>query len=313
MSRLEDHSDGAAGLHCAHDAPRLFPPAVGGAILFAVTVWQAAYSTNFWRTLVTPQDSSNDWIRVLLAISILSSFWDGFPEAVKSLRQLRPDMNALVLVSIAAASGLGEWQEGATVAFLFSISHHLEAFSLHWTSESIRGVEPTLYAGERGGNERWIEKFARIYTPVALILSVMVVVVPSLLGVSGGWRHWLQKGMVVLLISCPCALVISAPVAFSAAITTAGRAGFKIRNGSELEAIAADPAVLPPAYALANRAMNVVKQNVAFAIAIKVVFLTLALRGEASLWLAVLADTGAIVAVTLNGLRLLQARVTIPA
>jgi cation transport ATPase len=278
-----------------------------------VTIWQAAQSNSFWRTLVTPQDSSNDWIRVLLAVSILASFWDGFAEAVKSLRRLRPDMNALVLISIAAASGLGEWQEGATVAFLFSISHHLEAFSLHWTSESIRGAEAIVYGGERGGNERWIERFARIYTPAALALAVLVVVVPSLLGVSGGWRHWLQQGMVVLLISCPCALVISAPVAFSAAISSAGRAGFKVRNGSELEAIAGDRAIQPAIYEHAQRAMNAVKQNVAFAIVVKLLFLTLAIRGEASLWLAVLADTGAIVAVTLNGLRLLQARVSIPA
>ncbi len=262
---------------------------------------------------MSPQASSNDWIRVLLAISILASFWDGFPGAVKSLRQLRPDMNALVLLSIAAASGLGEWQEGATVAFLFSISHHLEAFSLHWTSQSIRGCELAAYSGERGGNERWIEQFARIYTPTAIVLSALVVIVPSLMGVTGGWRHWLQQGMVVLLISCPCALVISAPVAFSAAIASAGRAGFRIRNGAELEAIAADPAILPAIYDHARKAMNAVKQNVAFAIAVKLLFLTLALRGEASLWLAVMADTGAIVAVTLNGLRLLQARVTIPA
>ena len=117
---------------------------MGGAILCAVTIWQAAQSNSFWRTLVTPQDSSNDWIRVLLAVSMLASFWDGFPEAVKSLRRFRPDMNALVLLSIAAASGLGEWQEGATVAFLFSISHHLEVFSLHWGSQSIRGAEATV-------------------------------------------------------------------------------------------------------------------------------------------------------------------------
>jgi cation transport ATPase len=278
-----------------------------------VTIWQAAQSASFWRTLVSPQESSSDWIRVLLAISILASFWDGFPEAVKSLRHLRPDMNALVLVSITAASGLGEWQEGATVAFLFSISHHLEAFSLHWSSESIRGCELSIYGGERGGNERWIEKFARVYTPAALFLAVMVVVVPSLIGVSGGWRHWLQQGMVVLLISCPCALVISAPVPYSAAIASAARAGFRIRNGSELEEIAADAGVLPAVHHHAQRAMQVVKQNVAFAIAVKLFFLTLALRGEASLWLAVLADTGAIVAVTLNGLRMLQMRVKLPA
>ena len=313
VSRLEDHSDGAAGLHCAHDAPRLLPPAIGGAILCAVTVWQAAESASFWRTLVTPQNSSNDWVRVLLAISILASFWDGFSEAVRSLRHLRPDMNALVLVSIVAASGLGEWQEGATVAFLFSISHHLEAFSLHWTSGAIRGAEPVYYGGERGGNEQWIERFARLYTPAALILSTLVAVVPSLMGASGGWRHWLQQGMVVLLISCPCALVISAPVAFSAAIASAARAGFTIRNGSELEAIAIDPAVLPAVRDHARRAINIVKQNVGFAVAVKLLFLTLALKGEASLWIAVLADTGAVLAVTMNGLRLLRAGVKIPA
>ena len=126
-------------------------------------------------------------------------------------------------------------------------------------------------------------------------------------------RHWFQQGMVVLLLSCPCALAISAPVAFAAAIGSAGRAGFKVGNSLELEAIAEDPGIQPALHAHATRAMNIVKQNVAIAIAVKLLFLTLALRGEASLWLAVLADTGAIVAVTLNGLRLLYARVAVPA
>jgi len=286
---------------------------IGGVILLAVTVWQAAQSDSFWRTLVSSQGSLNDWVRVLLAVSILASFWDGFQEAVKSIRQLRPDMNALVLICITAASGLGEWQEGATVAFLFSISHHLEALSLYWTSRSVNSGQPSVYGGERGGSERWIEKFAKLYTPAALLIAVLVVLLPSLMGVSGGWRYWLQQGMVVLLISCPCALVISAPVTFSAAITSATRAGYRLQSGSQLEAIASDSSINPLLYDHARRAMNVVKQNVGFAVLVKLVFLTLALRGEASLWIAVLADTGAIVAVTLNGLRMLQARVPVPA
>jgi Cd2+/Zn2+-exporting ATPase len=57
----------------------------------------------------------------------------------------------------------------------------------------------------------------------------------------------------------------------------------------------------------------VVRQNIAFAIGVKFLFLILALRGEASIWLAVMADTGAIVIVTLNGLRLLHTRVLVPA
>ncbi len=271
-----------------------------------VTIWQAAQSDSFWLTLIAAQGTRNDWVRVLLAISILASFWDGFPEAIRSIRQFRPDMNALVLICIAAASGLGEWQEGATVAFLFSISHHLEAFSLYWTSRSIRQGAQVQYSSERGVNERWIEKFARFYTPSALLLAALVVFVPTLMGVAGGWRYWIQQGMVVLLISCPCALVIATPVTFSAAITAAARAGIRIRSGQELEAIAANSSLNPSIYPHARQAMWVVKQNVAFAIAVKLLFLTLAIRGEASLWLAVLADTGAIVAVTLNGLRMLR-------
>ena len=278
-----------------------------------MTIWQAAQSSNFWHSLISAQGTLNDWVRVLLAISILASFWDGFPEAVRSIRNLRPDMNALVLICIAAASGLGEWQEGATVAFLFSISHHLEAFSLYWTSRSIRHGETIIYSSDRGSEERWIGKFARIYTPVALTLAALVVCLPPLMGVAGGWRYWIQQGMVVLLISCPCALVIAAPVTFSAAITSAARAGIRMQSSRELEAIAADSSLNPAGYEHARNAMNIVRQNVSFAVSVKLIFLVMAMCGAASVWIAVLADTGAIVAVTLNGLRMLRARVAIPA
>ncbi|HBY58193.1 MAG TPA: heavy metal translocating P-type ATPase, partial [Solibacterales bacterium] len=84
--------------------------------------------------------------------------------------------------------------------------------------------------------EQWIEKFARYYTPAMIGLGLSVALLPGL--VTGDWAHWFYQGMVVLLISCPCALVISTPVTVTAALTSAARRGVLIKGGAFLEAAA---------------------------------------------------------------------------
>ena len=410
------------------------------------------------------------------------------PRALRSIAALRADMNFLMTVSIAGALILGEWSEGASVAFLYSLSHLLEAWSVDRarqaasslirttpsdatliTGQTERRVKAAevhagsrirVAAGERipcdgeiiGGEsdldespvtgestpihktagcavlagslngagaleirttsapgdttlarmaraikdahynrapvEQWVERFARVYTPAVIAVAIAIACVPPL-AAGGVWSHWIYQGLVTLLIACPCALVVSTPVAIVAALTSAARKGVLIKGGVYLEiaarlkavathdprfaqpfgkiavevlpsagktervramtaqfgstavigdgvndaaAMAAgalgiavggkavdvaleasdivflsdSPAHLPFLIRHSKRALRVIQQNVALALATKALFLILALFGKATLWMAIAADSGAAMLVILSGLRLLR-------
>lgn len=86
----------------------------------------------------------------------------------------------------------------------------------------------------RAAAEQWVDRFARIYTPVVFALAIVVSVVPPLFG--GAWGEWIYRGLVLLVIGCPCALVISTPVSIVAALASAARHGVLIKGGVYVEA-----------------------------------------------------------------------------
>jgi Cd2+/Zn2+-exporting ATPase len=270
-----------------------------------------------------------------------------YPRALRSLRQLRLDIDVLMGLAILGAIGLGQWDEAATVAFLFGVSESLESLSLDRarrairklleiapqtaeriapdgsvevipanqvrkgdrilvrsgdtipidgvvikgrssvdqktiTGESVpvdRGPGDPVYAGTVNGEgtleveasgpvsgalisrivaqvreaqsgraavERRISRFAAYYTPAVVILSLLIMVVPPLLAWAGSggsamnwqvWHDWFYKGLVVLVIACPCALVIATPVAVVSGLAAAARGGVLIKGGEYLEEI----------------------------------------------------------------------------
>jgi cation transport ATPase len=261
----------------------------------------------------------------------------------------------------------------------------------------LRMVESS--ATRRAASEQAVERFARHYTPFVLLAAAFVAVAPPLLG-RGSWADWAYQGMLVLLVACPCALVISTPVTVTAAIAAAARNGAIVKGGALLEQaarlkaltlsaclesppvgwaeemklkeavqlppgldeqqradfaasqrarygntamMAADPgdelALRASSLGLAfagpgsdftaetagvvlfrgglesiafllrhsRRALRVIHQNIVAAVSLKILFLAAVLAGSATLWMAVAADMGATVLVTLNGLRLLRA------
>jgi cation transport ATPase len=293
-----------------------------------------------------PDHAHHPAAMVAYAASALTGLWPMLPRAFASLRFRRLDMHVLVCLSAIGAAAIGQWAEAATVAFLFALAHLMEAWSIERARHAVAnlvGHEPGW--GTDGGHEaapveRWIERFAAIYTPAVTFAALAVAVVPPL--VDGQWGVWFYRGLIFIVLACPCALVISTPVTVVAALTSAARRGVLFKGGGPLERVATAKsptlqAVQEAGVAVqcrtspsplhrvdvvltcdheediaflvnhSKRALRVIRQNVALALATKGAFLISAVLGAAPLWLAVVADTGATVAVTLNGLRLLRA------
>ncbi len=91
--------------------------------------------------------------------------------------------------------------------------------------------------------ERMVDRFAAVYTPIVIGLALLVMVVPPLL-TGGSWQEWFMRSLSMLLISCPCALVIGTPVAIVAAMGAASRFGALIKGGVVLETLAEVKAVV---------------------------------------------------------------------
>ncbi|MBK5290273.1 MAG: heavy metal translocating P-type ATPase [Acidobacteriia bacterium] len=317
---------------------RIVLASISGGSLLAAMLWQGLTTGDLLRTMLAHQHAGGHHpagpVLALCLLAIAAGSVFVAPKAMHSFRRFQPDMNALVVISIAGAMYLGEWIEGATLAFLFALAALLETYSItrarkavealmlvtpgeasvvHENHEhkvpvskvavgSIVRVRPgeripcdgevsagdsdvnqamitgestpiwktvgdPVFAGTMNGagtlelrtnkpssdstlarivrmvegvqhrrapSEQFVEKFSRYYTPAMLLLAAAVSVLPPLT-MGGDWGDWFYHGMVILLISCPCALVISTPVSIVAALAAAARQGVLIKGGAYLE------------------------------------------------------------------------------
>ncbi len=269
------------------------------------------------------------------------------PRALTSLRARSVDMNALMIIAVAGAVGLGEYSEAAAVVFLFAAGGWLESRAVARTRGSIRdlmelapqfarvrrdgmivevlpgdvvlgdtvivrpgerfpldgvvssgdsaadeaaitgesvpvdkGAGDLVFAGSlntigllevtvtapasdstlarivylveeaaaaKAPIQSLVDRFSRYYTPAVVGLAVAVCVVPVVatgaVGSAAAWSLWLSRALVVLVTACPCALVISTPVALVSAISRAARAGVLVKGGAFLELAAKTRAV----------------------------------------------------------------------
>jgi Zn2+/Cd2+-exporting ATPase len=99
---------------------------------------------------------------------------------------------------------------------------------IHMVEEAESGKAPTA---------RFVERFSRSYTPFVVLAAALVILVPPLL-FGGAWHDWLYKGLSILLIGCPCALVLSVPAAITSGISSGARRGLLIKGGAALEEFA---------------------------------------------------------------------------
>ncbi|OWK24923.1 hypothetical protein AJ87_16390 [Rhizobium yanglingense] len=84
--------------------------------------------------------------------------------------------------------------------------------------------------------ERFIDRFSRYYTPGVVAAAALVAIIPPLL-FDGAWDEWIYKGLAILLIGCPCALVISTPAAIAASLSAGARRGLLMKGGAVLETL----------------------------------------------------------------------------
>lgn len=307
------------------------------------TVWWksartlATAASGIMLTIATILDWSGITGGIVTWLYALTAITGGFHTAksgLYGLRSLSLDMNFLMTVAIIGAAAIGEWSEGAAVAFLFSFGNTLQAYTMDKTRQSIRSlmelappvawvrrdheekrlpveeivvgdiviVKPgeriamdgvvhsgisavnqatitgeslpvekttgdTVYAGtvnehgaleisvtktadnstlakishlveeaqaQKAPSQQFVDVFAKYYTPIVLVLAAGIMVVPWLL-FQQPFAPWFYNGLVLLVISCPCALVISTPVAIVSAIGNASRRGVLIKGGAYLE------------------------------------------------------------------------------
>ena len=111
---------------------------------------------------------------------------------------------------------------------------------------------------KKARTENFITRFARIYTPAVCLAALCLAVIPPLLGM-GAWSDWILRGLTFLVVSCPCALVISVPLSFFGGIGGASKLGILVKGSNYLEALAdVDTVVFDKTGTLTNGTFNVV-------------------------------------------------------
>jgi Cd2+/Zn2+-exporting ATPase len=152
------------------------------------------------------------------------------------------DYAALTGESVPRSSVVGD--EVCAGAINLSGTLTLKVAKLFGESTASRIIDLGANASARKAKaEEFITKFARVYTPIVCGLAVLIAVLPALFGF-GDFKDWLYRGLVFLVVSCPCALVISIPLGFFCGIGGASSRGIMVKGGNYLEALASVDAVV---------------------------------------------------------------------
>ena len=231
----------------------------------------------------------------------------------------------LGVFALAIFEGNDDYGEAISVILFFRIGEYFQGYASMKSKKKIEalGIEKSGSSRSTSQSEAFITRFAKVYTPFvccgALILAIIAPLINMAIG--GGdadWNTWIYRALTFLVISCPCALVISIPMTFFASIINASKHGILITDGCGLEQlnkgtfpsgeiVFADnnPSKHNIAKKIARRCMNIVWQNIFFAIGVKIIVLILSAFGITSMWLAIFADTGIMILAVRNAMRAL--------
>lgn len=278
---------------------------------------------------------------ILMIVSAVAAGYDIVLGAVKNLLKARIfDEYFLMSFAAVAAFAIGEAEEGAAVFLLYRIGAFCQNYAIRHSRRTIASLtgECSHTTDDGTVTNRFITKFARCYTPVILVLAVLIaVLLPVFSRIE--LKDAVYRALTFLVLACPCAIVISVPLAYFAGIGAASRRGIFFRNSEALDEVAArrnDPPEISCsemngaevyccsfhkddeaaadlvmkekdsysyALAVAEKTRLVAKENVWFTILIKLTVLILSAFGISALWFAVFADSGVTVMVVLNALR----------
>lgn len=144
------------------------------------------------------------------------------------------DTSAITGESMPTEAGAGERVVSGCVNLSGVITLEVTGdFSESTVSRILELVEDA--ASKKANSEKFITGFSRVYTPIVVGLALTLAVIGTI--VTGNWQMWIYRAMSFLLISCPCALVISVPLAFFGGIGGAGKAGILIKGGNYIETL----------------------------------------------------------------------------
>ncbi len=145
------------------------------------------------------------------------------------------DTSPLTGESVPVSVGAGKQVYAGTVNLEGAIT--VEVTSRFADSSVARILELVENASEKKARtENFITRFARVYTPIVCAAALAIAVLPPLLG-AGPWSDWVLRGLTFLVVSCPCALVISVPLSFFGGIGAASKAGILVKGSNYLEAL----------------------------------------------------------------------------
>lgn len=155
------------------------------------------------------------------------------------------DENFLMSFASIGAFAIKEYTEGVAVVLLFTIGEFIQGLAVSRSRKSIDKIFaqkhktytlPRHYDNEESRTEQMITKFARTYTPVICVIAILVMIIPPIF-LKQSWQEWIHRGFAALVVGCPCAIVISVPLCYSAGIGACSKDNIFVKNTSVLDEI----------------------------------------------------------------------------
>ncbi|MGN0533804.1 MAG: heavy metal translocating P-type ATPase [Eubacterium sp.] len=143
------------------------------------------------------------------------------------------DMKALTGESIPVSKGEGDQVLAGSVNLDGAVK--VKATKKYKDSAVSKILDMLEDAEDKKSNaEQFIRRFARVYTPVVCLIALLIILIPPIF-LGGEWREWIYRGLSALVVSCPCALVISIPLSFFGGIGACSKEGILVKGGNYLE------------------------------------------------------------------------------